>query len=63
MTFAEIVAKKLNSALETGDVQICNYARRFIIKRGSVMKVDGNCMRVNGRGAAFIAGTFKAYAQ
>lgn len=61
-TAANTVATKLTAALKVGDVQICNYARRFIIKKGSAMVADGNSVRVNGKGAAFLIGSFKAYA-
>lgn len=62
MNYANEIAAKLNAQLEKTDVQICNYARRFIVKKGSKMEVRGNCLHVNGKGAAFIAGSFKAYA-
>lgn len=61
MTYAENIAWQLNQWLKTGDVQICNYARRFIIKKGNTMTVSGNLLQVNGKGPAFIAGTFQAY--
>ena len=55
------IAEYLNNVLKSGDVQICNYACRYIVKRGCTMVVDGNGLRVNGKGAAFIVGSFKAY--
>ena len=58
---AENFADVLNSVLEFDDIQICNYARRFIVKKGSKMVVRGNSLYVNGKGAAFLYGTFKAY--
>lgn len=60
-TIAQTIAQKLNAQLAKSDVQVCNYARRYIIKRGSKMVVRGNCLYVNGKGAAFIAGSFAAY--
>ena len=61
MTKAEIVAAKLNHQLQSTGLLICNYSKQFVIRKGSVLTVDGNCLRVNGKGAAFIVGTFKAY--
>ena len=60
-TQAEKFAESLNTVLESGDVQICNYARRFIVKKGSKMVARGNSLYVNGKGAAFLYGSFKAY--
>lgn len=60
-TAAQNVATKINAALKNGDVQICNYSRRFIVKKGCTMVADGNSIRVNGKGAAFLIGSFKAY--
>ena len=50
MNYANEIAAKLNAQLEKTDVQICNYARRFIVKKGSKMEVRGNCLYVNGKG-------------
>lgn len=60
-TAATTVAEKLNAALQISDVQICNYSRRYIVKKGSTMVADKNSVRVNGNGAAFLIGSFKAY--
>jgi hypothetical protein len=59
---AQQVADKLNAQLKVSDVQICNYARRFIIKKGSTMVAKGNAVYANGKGPAYLIGSFKAYA-
>ncbi len=61
LTKAEIVAAKLNKQLESTGLLICNYAKRFAIPKGAVFTADGNCLRVNGKGNAFIVDSFKAY--
>lgn len=61
MTNAQKVADSINKVLVNGDVQICNYACRYIIRRGSVMVADHNSIRVNGKGDAFLIGSFTAY--
>lgn len=61
-TPAQGIADKLNAALESSDVQICLYAARRIVRKGSKFIPDGpHHLRVNGHGPAFIVGTFKAY--
>lgn len=60
-TVAEDLASTINDALKVGDVQICNYAQIFIVKRGSTVIADGNCIRINGKGVAFPIGSFEAY--
>ena len=60
-TQAEKFADALNAVLEFNDIQICNYSRRFIVKKGSKMVARGNSLYVNGKGAAFLYGSFKAY--
>ncbi len=61
MNYAETIAAKMNQLLQETDLQVCNYSRRYKIKRGSTMVVRGNCLYVNGRGGAFIAGSFAVY--
>ena len=61
MTKSEIVAAKLNKLLESNELLLCNYSKQFVIRKRSVLAVDGNCLRVNGKGNSFIIGTFKAY--
>lgn len=56
------VADTLNTQLKVSDVQICNYACRFILKKGCTMVAKGNALYANGKGAAFVVGSFKAYA-
>lgn len=59
---ADNIANALNAQLAKTDVQICNYACRYIIKKGSKMVVKANALYANGKGAAFLPGSFKAYA-
>ena len=59
---AKELAEAINTQLETTDVQICNYARRFFVSKGSRMVARGDSLYVNGKGAAFLVGSFKAYA-
>ena len=61
MSQAENIAQKMTAALETGDLQICNYGSRVIVKRGCTVKADGNGIRLNGKGAFFPVGSFKVY--
>lgn len=58
---ADNIAKVINAQLAKSDVQICNYGRRFIVKKGCKMVVKNNALYVNGKGAAFLPGSFKAY--
>lgn len=60
--FADRIATVMNKQLQTGDVQICNYACRYIVRKGSKMVARGNALYINGKGAAFLQGSFKAYA-
>lgn len=62
MTAAETIASKLTAQLEKTDVQICNYGRRFIVRKGCTFVARGNAIYANGKGAAFLVGSFKAYA-
>jgi ABC-type uncharacterized transport system fused permease/ATPase subunit len=59
---ADIIANKINGQLKISDVQLCNHACRFIVKKGSAMVARGNSLYINGKGAAFLVGSFKAYA-
>lgn len=61
MTNAQKLAEIINAKLLNNDVQICNYGRRFLVKRGSKMVARGNSLYVNDRGAAFLYGSFDAY--
>ncbi len=59
---AQQVADKINAQLKLSDIQICNYACRFIVKKGSAMVAKGNAIYVNGKGPAHLIGSFKVYA-
>ena len=63
MTAAETIATKLTAQLKHTDVQLCNYSRRFSFRKGCTFVARGNAVYANGKGAAFIVGSFKAYAQ
>lgn len=58
---AKTIADVLNTQLQKSDVQICNYSRRFVVKKGGVFTAEGDSIRVNGKGPAFLVGSFKAY--
>lgn len=58
---AEELAHKLSEALKTSDIQICNYSKRFIIRKGSAMVARGDSLYINGKGPAFLIGSFRAY--
>lgn len=56
------LAEAINEQLKKSDVQICNYARRFFVRKGATMVARGDSLYVNGKGAAFLVGSFEAYA-
>jgi len=55
------LAKSLNAQLEKTDIQLCGYSSRTIVKQGSKMVVEGTSLYINGKGPAFLLGSFKAY--
>jgi hypothetical protein len=59
--FAIELADKMAEQLKKTDLQLCTWSKRYIIRRGSTVALDGLCIKFNGRGPNFIAGSFKAY--
>lgn len=59
---ATTIAAGLTKQLQSTDVQLCNFGRRFIVRKGCTVVARGNAVYINGKGAAFLVGSFKAYA-
>jgi hypothetical protein len=58
---ADNIAAALTKQLKSTDVQICNWGRRYVVRKGCTVVARGNAVYVNGKGAAFLVGSFKAY--
>ncbi len=60
-TPADELARSLTEALKSTNIQLCNYGRRYIVKKGCFIVAKGNSLYINGKGPAFLFGSFKAY--
>ncbi len=58
---AKKTAEIINKQLKKTGVQLCNYSRRFLIKKGAFVTSKGDSIYINGKGAALLIGSFKAY--
>ena len=55
------LAQTLSKQLAKTDIQLCGYANRTIVKRGSTMTAKGTSLYINGKGPAFLIGSFEAH--
>ena len=65
VTMSEIVARNMTKHAAAGDIEICNWTKRYVFKQGTQFVADGNTVRpvrkAGKLGAAFILGSFKVY--
>lgn len=55
------IADKINEVLKNNDVQICVYNASRVVKKGCKVVAKGNSIYINGKGGAFLVGSFKVY--
>jgi len=58
---AKEIADKINEALKTGDVLLRVYNSSKLVKKGAFVVAKGDSIYVNGKGGAFMVGSFDAH--
>lgn len=58
---AKEIADKINAALKTNNVLLRVYNSSRLIKKGMYVVAKGDSIYINGRGGAFVVGSFDAH--